>query len=137
LDQVQAELAVRAGALPRRTASSSDDSALWRARLTTDALNESAVDDDQRRLVAGRALLKEPAENDEHLAHLSNSDGMRLLTQKTSSVRHRGNLGTHEAPLDSLVEVTDNGDNKAAFDAIQVFLTRSGIYQSSRSVLGD
>lgn len=64
---------------------------------------------------------------------------MRLLTQKTSRVRHpsRGNLVTHEAPLDSLTEATDNGDNKAAFDAIQVFLTRPGIYQSPRSIPGD
>lgn len=134
---MQAELALRAGVVTQRSAFSSDDSAVWRARLATEALQETAVDDDQGRLAAGRALLRDAAENDEDLARLINSGGMRLLTQKTSSGRHRGNLATHETPLDSLTEATDNGENKAALDAIQVFLTRSGIYQSSHSVLGD
>ena len=65
---------MRAGVLAQRSASSSDDSVLWRARLATDALQETTVNDDQERgLAARRALLKEAAENDEHFARLINS----------------------------------------------------------------
>lgn len=45
LDQVQAELAVRAGALIQKSASSSNDSACW--GLATDVLHETAVDDER------------------------------------------------------------------------------------------